>query len=182
MAIVWQVYDGKEPTGSGSRWLELPLEDVVQAFGLTKKDFVSDIGVTPRFGDASRDLWFRGFQQVVIEIEAAEAKKHNWKPGFYRARTKPSDARNCLLRQAVAREMGEENVVRVESAPSSDSTGNDNARVTIVLSERAIDRVSNDSVLNAVVSLRERLRALGQDRSPLIQYATESELKQNAGS
>ena len=179
MAAVWRVYDGKHPT-NGSPWLELPFEDVVQAFGLTKNDLVSDITVTPRFGDASRDLWFRGFQQVVVEIDAAEAKKHKWDPGFYRAKTKPREALNLLLRQSVAREMGEDNVIRVESAPASDSTGNDNARVTIVLSENAIGRVSNDSVLNAVVSLRERLRALGQDRSPLIQYATESELKQNA--
>ena len=85
------------------------------------------------------------------------------------------------MRQAVARELGDENVVRVESVRASDSTGNDSARVTVVLSENAIRNVSNDSVLNAVVSLRERFRALGQDRSPLIQYATESELKQNAG-
>ena len=179
MAIVWRLHDGKAPT-NGSPWLELPFEDVVQAFSLTKNDFVSDITITPRFGDASRDLWFSGFKHIVVEIDRAEAKKYQWSPGFYRAKVKPSEARNHLLRQSVARKMGEDNVVRVESAPASDSTGNDNARVTIVLSENAIGRVSNDSVLNAVVSLRERLRALGQDRSPLIQYATESELKQNA--
>ena len=179
MAIVWRVYDGKDPT-NGSPWLELPFEDVVQAFSLTKNDLVSDITITPRFGDASRDLWFSGFKHIVVEIDRAEAKKYQWSPGFYRAKVKPSEARNHLLRQSVARKMGEDNVVRVESAPASDSTGNDNARVTIVLSENAIGRLSGDSVLNAVVSLRERLRALGDERSPLIQYATESELKQNA--
>ena len=99
MAAVWRVYDGKHPT-NGSPWLELPFEDVVQAFGLTKNDLVSDITVTPRFGDASRDLWFRGFQQVVVEIDAAEAKKHKWDPGFYRAKTKPREALNLLLTSA----------------------------------------------------------------------------------
>jgi hypothetical protein len=110
MANIWPVYEGKTPT-LGWPWASLPLSEAIALFELRPDDFVSDLETTPRFGAVDRDLTFAGFKRVVVEVETSEGRHANWKPGFYRTRIKPKEAFTILIRQALATELGQDNVL-----------------------------------------------------------------------
>jgi hypothetical protein len=66
-----------------------------------------------------RDLWFAGFEQIVVEIERAEGRKSSWKPGFYRSPIEPKEAFRRLIEQPFIAELGKKNVVRAEYEPAT---------------------------------------------------------------
>lgn len=72
-----------------------------------------------------------------------------------------------------------EAVARVMSKPFTDSEGEPSVRITIVLNPGFPDRIKGDDVLNTLVGIKRRLREAGEDRYPLIEYATEEELKES---
>ena len=181
MAKIWPAYDGKNPT-SGECWAELSLSDAVELFELTPGQFVSDLTVTPRFGDMKRDLTWAGFKQVLVEVERGEATKSKWKSGFYASRIKPKEGFRRLIQHAVATELGSRNVVRVECVPTVDSLGQDALTVTVVLTPGAPGRIADEAVVNASVKLRDRLLEMSDYSTPIIEYATEAELAEDAGS
>lgn len=174
MANIWRVYEGREPT-LGGPWGRLPLPVVIAAFELRRDDFVSDLERTPRFGDEKRDLRHAGFRHIVVEVEHKEGEHAKWKPGFYRARIRPEEALIRLVRQVLAVELGDDNVVRVELHPTTDSQDRDALRIVVVIPQGATDRLK-DHVLDALVAVRKRLREVGDERTPIIEYATEAEL------
>jgi hypothetical protein len=173
MANVWRVYDGREPT-VGEPWVRLPLAEVVAAFDLGPADFISDLEHTPRFGDQKRDLRHRGVRHIVVEIEDSEAQQANWRPGFYKTNVQPGEASSRLLQQALEAHLGEGNVVRVELYPTTDFEDREALRIAVVIPPGATPRLKT-RVLDALVAVRERLRDMGDDRSPIIEYATEAE-------
>ena len=65
------------------------------------------------------------------------------------------------------------------SAPGFDSEGHDALRITIVLtpasSTAAID---GDKLLDTLVQIQEQLRKRGEERLPIIEYATTKELEE----
>jgi hypothetical protein len=174
MANVWRVYDGREPT-VGEPWVRLPLDAAIAAFGLRPDDFVSDLEHAPRFGDAKRDLRHAGFRHVVVEVEDGETQQERWTPGFYKARVSPAEAFERLLWQALASHLGESNVVRIELQDTTDSLDRDALLITVVIPPDAIPRLKG-RVLDASVAVRKRLRDMGDDRTPIVGYATEAKL------
>ena len=180
MAKIWPVYEGPEPTRPAP-WASMPFEEAIELLKLEKKDYLGGYDTTPRFGDVSQDRLPRGFKHIVVELDKAEAKRVNWSAGFYRAKVKPPDAFNLLLKRAAAKELGSNNVLRVITKPAVDSNGNGAIKVTVVVAENTIGKVANNAVLNALVGLRERLHEMRDDRTPIIEYATEKELKAYAG-
>jgi hypothetical protein len=179
MANIWRVYEGREPT-EGGPWGRLPLSAVIAAFDLQPDDFVSDLDHTPRFGDLKRDLRHTGFRHVVVEVEPKEGQQAEWRPGFYRARIAPREALTRLVRQALAAALGDENVVRVELQATTDSQDRDALKVIVVIPPDATNRLK-DGVLDALVAVGQRLRDLGDDRTPIVEYATEAELAEDVG-
>ena len=180
MAKIWPVYEGKHPTYGGP-WAELPFSEAVTLFELRPTDFLSDLEVTPKFGDAERDLTWTGFKHIIVEVDEQEATKAKWRPGFYRSKLKPKEAFRRLLQHAVSPAFGAENVERVDSAPTTDSLGQSALRITIVLKPGATERLAGGDVLDALVRLQDRLREMREYRTPIIEYATEAELAQDAG-
>jgi hypothetical protein len=174
MANIWRVYEGREPTVGGP-WARLPLPVVIAAFDLRRDDFVSDLEQTPRFGDEKRDLRHAGFRYIVVEVEQKEGLQAKWQPGFYRTRIGPKEALDRLVRQALVEQLGDNNVVRVELRPIADSQDRDALRIIVVIPPDATHRLK-DRVLDALVAVRKRLREVGDDRTPIIEYATEAEL------
>jgi hypothetical protein len=174
MANIWRVYEGREPTAGGP-WVRLPLEAAIAAVDLRPDDFVSGLEHTPRFGDEKRDLRHAGFRHIVVEIEDREAKQGHWTPGFYAARVSPEDAPERLVQQALGAELGQGNVVRVELRPTTDFQDRDALRITIVIPPDVTQRLKG-RVLDALVAVRQRLRDMGDDRTPIVEYATEAEL------
>jgi hypothetical protein len=180
MARIWPVYDGKEPTRGGP-WAELPVSEAVDLFELQKEDFVSELAKTPRFGDVNRDLWYLGHKHVVVEIGPSEARRINWTPGYYRSRIEPDEAVGRLIRQALATELGDENVVRVEYEPTTDSQGRDALQIKVVIAPGATKKLKQGAALDALVRLRSRLHEMREERTPIVEYATEAELAQDGG-
>lgn len=180
MAKIWPVYEGKEPT-SGGPWANLPILEAVAIFDLRRDHFVSERAKTPRFGDVERDLTYAGFKHIVVEIESGEGRKEKWKPGFYRSPITPKEAFSKLIQHALTAKLGDNNVVRVDFESTTDSRGQDALKVTVVIAPGATERLKNGATLDALVSLQERLREMRENRVPIIEYATEAELAQDAG-
>jgi hypothetical protein len=180
MAKVWAVYEGREPTVGGP-WAILPLQTAVDIFELHPDDYVSDLASKPRFGDANRDLTHVGFKHIIVQVERNEGHRLRWKPGFYKSRVTPEDAFTKLIKESIVDELGNENVVRVEHEPTTDSRGRDALKITVVIAPGATQRLRNGAVLNALVKLQSRLREMREDRIPIVEYATEAELLQDGG-
>jgi hypothetical protein len=180
MAKVWPVYEGYRTT-IGEPWAHIPLSDAIDLFELQKQDFLSDLGSIPRFGNKERDLTYVGFKHIVVEVERIEGRQARWKPGYYKSRIKPKDAFNRLLKQALAAELGDKNLVRVDVQPAVDSQNRQALKITAVIEPDAAQRLRPGAVLDALVKLQSRLAEMRDNRVPLIEYATEAELQQDAG-
>jgi hypothetical protein len=163
--------------------LELPISEAISVFELRPDDFVAELEARPgpRFGDVDRDLWLAGFRHIVVEVGAGEGRRAKWRPGFYRSRVKPDDAFGKLIEHALAAELGKNNVIRVELEPATDTGGGAALKITVVIAPNAIKRLEKGAALDALVRLRERLRAMQDYRTPIVEYATEAELAQDAG-
>jgi hypothetical protein len=109
-----------------------------------------------------------------------EGRQEKWKPGFYKSNIPPREAFGRLIRQALAQKLGHDNVVRVEYSPTIDSWGRDALKIMVVVAPNAAQRLANGAVLDALVQLRQRLREMGEDRTPIVEYATEADLEQDA--
>jgi hypothetical protein len=71
---------------------------------------------------------------------------------------------------------GPENVVRVETEPTVDSYGKEALDLLIVIAPGVADAFTGDDVLDTLVQISERLQRAGDERFPIISYATEEEL------
>lgn len=82
---------------------------------------------------------------------------------------------------AVARKnFGNDRVTRVIVEPAVDLDGDNAWRVMIVLAdEDAVDAITGDAVLDNLVQIHERLRKHGDDSLPIVQFATEEELRKS---
>ena len=180
MAKIWPAYEGSEPT-SGGPWADLQVSEAVSIFELQPKDYVSELAKIPRFGKVDRDLWYLGYKHIVVEIGRSEGQKAKWKPGFYRSQVKPEEAFWRLIQQALVAELGAKNVVRVEHEPTTDSQGQDALKITVVIAPGATKDLAKGASLDALVRLQERLSEMREDRTPMIEYATEAELAEDGG-
>jgi hypothetical protein len=68
-------------------------------------------------------------------------------------------------------------VHRVFSEPAADSEGHEALHITIVLKPGAADKISGDMALDTLVEVDKALRGAGEDRFPIIDFATEKELQ-----
>jgi hypothetical protein len=71
---------------------------------------------------------------------------------------------------------GPENVVRVESEPTADSQGEEALNLLIVIAPSIVDTIDGEAVLNTLGQIIDRLQQAGDERFPIIEYATEEEL------
>jgi hypothetical protein len=71
---------------------------------------------------------------------------------------------------------GPENVVRVESEPTADSQGEEALNLLIVMAPAIAESIDGDAVLDTLVQIIDRLQQAGDERFPIIEYATEEEL------
>ena len=73
--------------------------------------------------------------------------------------------------------LGRDNVVTAISEPTANSRGEDALRVTVVITPDAMDRLQGDAFLSFLAEISDRLQAAGEDRFPIVHYATEDELR-----
>ena len=74
---------------------------------------------------------------------------------------------------------GARRVTRAIAEPAIDLDGDDAWQVTIVLeNDDAVDAIDGGAVLDNLVQIHERLREKGDERLPIIRFATEEELRE----
>jgi hypothetical protein len=66
--------------------------------------------------------------------------------------------------------------------PRIDSEGREALRITIVIKPGAVARISGDAALDTLVQIQDRLREAGEERFPIVEYATEEELEESGDS
>jgi hypothetical protein len=66
--------------------------------------------------------------------------------------------------------------------PATDSEGHDALRITIVIEPGVAARLEGDAVLNTLLEIQDKLREAGEERFPIIEYATEAELQDSGDS
>ena len=71
---------------------------------------------------------------------------------------------------------GSQKIVRVESEPTADLDGNEALNLLIVVAPDFAEAINGDAVLDTLVQIVDRLQEAGDDRFPIIEYATEEEL------
>lgn len=74
------------------------------------------------------------------------------------------------------------NVTSVSSSATIDSEGHDALRITIVIKPGSASKIKGDASLDTLVEIQERLRAEGEERFPMVEYATKKELSASGGS
>jgi hypothetical protein len=78
--------------------------------------------------------------------------------------------------------LSQQNFTSVLSSSSTDSTGHEALRITIIIPAGAENRIQGNATLSTLVQMQERLREAGDDRFAIIEYSTEKELAEGADS
>jgi len=65
---------------------------------------------------------------------------------------------------------------RVFSEPTIGWQGDETLRVTVVLSDDVVSKIDGETALDLVVKIGEDLRDKGEERFPIVEFATEEEL------
>src|SRR6266568_6501374 len=81
--------------------------------------------------------------------------------------------------EVAKKNLGAKHVVRAIAEPTVDLDGDDAWRVTIVIEPEAVDAITGDAVLDNLVQLHERLRQYDDERQPIVEFATEDELRES---
>jgi hypothetical protein len=61
---------------------------------------------------------------------------------------------------------------------TTDSVGHDALKITVVLTPNSSDHIQGKAALTTLAQIRSRLQAEGEERFPIIEYATEAELSE----
>lgn len=67
-------------------------------------------------------------------------------------------------------------IEKVLTEPATDSDGNDALRITLVLTPAAVQSLTGDNALDILVNIQQSLSREGEERFPIVEYATETEL------
>ena len=84
-----------------------------------------------------------------------------------------------IAREVVTANLTSSRVSNVVTEPTIDSEGREALRITIVIKPGAVARISGDAALDTLVQIQDRLREAGEERFPIVEYATEEELEES---
>jgi hypothetical protein len=83
-----------------------------------------------------------------------------------------------IARQAATANLGSAHFSSVINSTATDSTGQEALRITIVIKPGAETKITGDAALDTVVEIQDRLRKAGEERFPLVEFATTKELRE----
>lgn len=86
----------------------------------------------------------------------------------------------AIATKVARRQISEQDFERAISQSATDSEGKDALRITLVLKQEAVQSLSGDSALDILVELQNELDRQGEERFPIIEYATDQELAAEA--
>ena len=84
-----------------------------------------------------------------------------------------------IAREVAAAHLSSANFASIDIATMVDMEGHDALRITIVLNPGAASRIDGDAALDTLVQMQDRLRKEGEERFPIVEYATAEELSES---
>jgi hypothetical protein len=85
-----------------------------------------------------------------------------------------------LIADAVINDLKDSEILRISTVGGVDSDGNEILRITVVLSDASAHALTGDQVIDLLLGVRTVLVATGEERFPIIEYATEADLLDDA--
>jgi len=83
-----------------------------------------------------------------------------------------------IAKVAARANLSHASVVSVRSQTATDSAGDAALRITIELTPGSTSSISGEAVVKTLSQIWDRLQEAGDDRFPIIEYATSDELKE----
>ena len=92
-----------------------------------------------------------------------------------------SSTTNKIAEDAARRSLSTRSFLRAQIAPTTDSEGHDAIIVTLVINDLRSAPVSGDEAGDAILNVKQALQAAGENRSIIVDFATERELESDGG-
>jgi hypothetical protein len=87
-----------------------------------------------------------------------------------------------ITKAAATTTLGSQSFVDVANTAITDSTGGDALQITIVLTPGSTDAITGERALRTLGEIRTRLQEAGEQRLPIVEYATQEELTESGDS
>jgi hypothetical protein len=87
-----------------------------------------------------------------------------------------------IARRIADANLSSSTISSVHSEPMIGSEGQEMLRIRIILTPGSTDTIKGDAALNTLVEIRNVLQGKGEERFPVVEYATEEELQESGGS
>ena len=87
-----------------------------------------------------------------------------------------------IAREIASTNLDSANISSVASSTAVDSSGQEAVRITIVIKPGVEEKIKGDAALDTLVQLQDRLRKEGEERTPIVEYATKNELEASGDS
>lgn len=87
-----------------------------------------------------------------------------------------------IAAKAAGATLRKNNFAKAISAPAADSDGQAALHVTIVVKSASAKELDGDIALDLIVEIQRALRAAGEERFAIVDFATEEELRDDGGS
>lgn len=71
------------------------------------------------------------------------------------------------------------NFTSIATSTTTDSEGHEALRIVIVIKPGAETKIDGDAALDTLVGIQERLRKEGEERFPIVEFATKKELSES---
>jgi hypothetical protein len=84
-----------------------------------------------------------------------------------------------IAREVATANLSGQAVTSVSSRPFIDSEGASALRITIIVTPESVNRITGDETLRTLVDIQTKLFNAGEERFPLVEYATEEELRES---
>lgn len=86
-----------------------------------------------------------------------------------------------IVREVATANLTSKSIQDILIEPATDSEGHEALRITIVITPGAVLKLKGDAVLDTLVDIQRRLLEAGDERFPIVEYATEDELENSGG-
>jgi outer membrane protein assembly factor BamA len=87
-----------------------------------------------------------------------------------------------IAKRVATANLSSQNFTSVTSSSTTDSAGNEALQITIVIKPGAESKITGDAALKTLVEMQHKLHSAGEDRFPIIEYATKKELAESGDS
>jgi len=84
-----------------------------------------------------------------------------------------------ITKAAATTTLGSQSLVDVANTAVTDSTGDDALKITIVLTPGSTESITGELVLRTLGEISARLQQAGEERLPIVYYATQEELAES---